>query len=348
MVSMKHIADACGVSVATVSKALNDRSDIGEDTKKEIRRIAKELGYLPNMSARVLRTKRTYSIGVLFADEAQSGLTHPYFSSILDNFKVYAESQGYDITFLNCSKTRENRMTLFEHSVYRGFDGVFIACINFNAPEVVELIQSKIPIVTMDYQVNDRTSVSSDNVKGMSDLVSYIIDQGHTRIAYIYGDESTVTRNRIAAFYQTLERNGIAVPDTYLKKSFYRNLESASRCTEELLSLDIPPTCIIYPDDYSAVGGINHIKKHGLSIPDDISVAGYDGVFIADQLEPKLTTVYQDTKTLGSSAAQRLIELIEKPKLSIIEHIVIDSKLIVGGSIRSLEESSIERFKNIG
>lgn len=336
MVSMKNIADTCGVSVATVSKALNDRSDIGEETKKEIRRIAKEMGYLPNMSARVLRTKRTYSIGVLFADEAQSGLAHPYFSCVLDSFKVYAESQGYDITFLNCSKTRENRMTYLEHSIYRGFDGVFIACINFNAPEVLELLQSKIPVVTMDYQVNDRTSVSSDNVKGMSDLVDLIVDSGHRRIAYIYGDESTVTKNRLAAFYQTLDRHGISIPDCYVKKSFYRSLEYARIYTDQLLALDTPPTCIIYPDDYSAVGGINHIKKLGLSIPEDISVAGYDGIFIAEQLEPKLTTVYQDTQTLGSSAAQKLIELIEKPKYSIIEHIVIDSKLIEGGSIRRI------------
>lgn len=334
MVSMKNIADACGVSVATVSKALNDRSDIGEETKKEIRKAAKDMGYLPNMSARVLRTKRTYSIGVLFADEAQSGLTHPYFSSVLDNFKVCAESQGYDITFLNCNKTRENCMTYLEHSIYRGFDGVFIACINFNAPEVIELLHSKIPVVTMDYQVNDRTSVSSGNVKGMSDLVTYIIKSGHTKIAYIYGDESTVTRNRLAAFYQTLEKNSITVPDEYVKKSYYRDLESARICTEQLLSLDTPPTCIIYPDDFSAVGGISHIKKLGLSIPEDISVAGYDGIFIAEQLEPKLTTVYQDTKTLGSTAANKLIQLIEKPRSSVIEHIVIDSKLMVGGSIR--------------
>lgn len=336
MVSMKTIADTCGVSVATVSKALNDRSDIGEETKKEIKRVAKELGYLPNMSARVLRTKRTYSIGVLFADEAQSGLAHPYFSCILDSFKVYAESMGYDITFLNCNKTRDHCMTYLEHSIYRGFDGVFIACINFNNKEVIELLQSDIPVVTMDYQVNDRASVSSDNIKGMSELVSFIIKNGHKRIAYIYGNDSTVTRNRIAAFYKTMEQHHINVPDEYVKKSYYRNLEYARIYTNELLALSKPPTCIIYPDDYSAVGGISRIKQMGLSVPGDISVAGYDGIFIAEQLEPKLTTVYQDTLALGQKAAEKLIELIEKPKYSLIEHIVIDSVLIEGESIRNL------------
>ena len=87
MASLKDISKICGVSVATVSKALNDHKDIGEETKANIRRVAKEMGYSPNLSARALKTNRTYGIGVLFVDEAQSGLTHDYFSSVLDSFK---------------------------------------------------------------------------------------------------------------------------------------------------------------------------------------------------------------------------------------------------------------------
>lgn len=94
MVSMKDIAIACGVSVATVSKALNDHGDIGKETKEKIRRIAKEMGYLPNAMARALKTNRTYNIGVLFVDEAQSGPTHDYFSQVLDSFKRAVEAKG--------------------------------------------------------------------------------------------------------------------------------------------------------------------------------------------------------------------------------------------------------------
>ena len=101
MASMKDIAAACGVSVATVSKALNDHSDIGEETKVRIRDVARSMGYSPNAMARALKTNRTYNIGVLFMDEAQSGLTHDYFSHVLDNFKRTVEEKGYDITFLN-------------------------------------------------------------------------------------------------------------------------------------------------------------------------------------------------------------------------------------------------------
>ena len=111
MASLKDISKICGVSVATVSKALNDHKDIGEETKATIKRVAKEMGYSPNLSARALKTNRTYGIGVLFADEARSGLTHDYFSSVLDSFKRTAEKSGYDITFINSCKNRPDRMS---------------------------------------------------------------------------------------------------------------------------------------------------------------------------------------------------------------------------------------------
>ena len=97
MVSMKDISELCGVSIATVSKALNDHKDIGEETKTRICKVAKELGYFPNSSARALKTKRTYNLGVLFVDEARSGLTHDYFANVLNAFKKYAEENGYEL-----------------------------------------------------------------------------------------------------------------------------------------------------------------------------------------------------------------------------------------------------------
>ena len=135
MVSMKDIAKLCGVSVATVSKALNDYSDVGEATKARIRAVAEEHGYFPNSSARALKTNRTYNLGVLFVDEAHSGLTHDFFASVLESFKVRAESRGYDITFVN-GNASNRRMSYYEHCRYRGVDGAVIACIDFYNPEV--------------------------------------------------------------------------------------------------------------------------------------------------------------------------------------------------------------------
>ena len=203
MASLKDISKICGVSVATVSKALNDHKDIGEETKANIRRVAKEMGYSPNLSARALKTNRTYGIGVLFADEARSGLTHDYFSSVLDSFKRTAEKSGYDITFINSCKNRPDRMSYLEHSRYRGFDGVVLACIDFADPEVIELVQSSIPVVTIDYLFNNRIAIMSDNVTGMKELLEYIYSRGHRKIAYIHGAMSAVTSGRLSSFYRT-------------------------------------------------------------------------------------------------------------------------------------------------
>ncbi len=336
MVSMKDIAAACGVSVATVSKALNNHSDIGEETKDKIRNTAKELGYHPNSSARALKTNRSYNIGVLYKEESGSGLTHDYFSQILENFKNTAEQSGYDITFLNNSRVRKDRMSYLQHSIYRGMDGVMIAVANYNDPEVIELMMSDLPVVTIDYVFNGRISVNSNNIKGMEELLSYIYEQGHRDIAYICGDDAMVTANRVSTYYRFHEKNNIPVREEYLQKGKYRDLYIAGTITNRLLDLENPPSCIMYSDDFSAVGGMNAIKDRGLRIPEDISIAGYDGITIASQLEPRLTTYRQDTKNMGCMAAKKLISLIENPKATPISQYVIDGELVKGASVKKI------------
>lgn len=333
MASLKDISKLCGVSVATVSKALNDHKDIGEDTKQYIKKVAKEIGYSPNLSARALKTSKTQGIGVLFVDDAMSGLTHDYFSRVLDSFKRTAEKSGYDITFINSCKNRKERMSYLEHSRYRGFDGVVLACIDFNDPEVIELVQSDIPVVTIDHIFNDRIAVMSDNVAGIRDLLEYIYGKGHRRVAYIHGAESAVTRSRLSSFYRTAERLGLEIPDEYIREAAYRDTLTAYGVTNDLLNLPNPPTCIIYPDDFAAFGGINAIRERGLNIPEDVSVAGYDGISAARNLEPKLTTVQQDAEQIGCVAARELISLIERPKTTIVEQVIIPGRLIEGKSV---------------
>lgn len=335
MVSIKDISTRCGVSVATVSKSLNDHSDIADTTKEYIRKIAKEMGYFPNSSARALKTNRTYNIGVLFVDEAQSGLTHEYFANVLDSFKVEVESNGYDITFIN-KHMGQKSMSYYEHSKYRGVDGVVIACIDFTDADVVELINGDIPVVTIDHVFNNRTAIVSDNVKGMNDLITYIYKKGHRKIAFIHGADSSVTQNRIGSYYKTLGELGIEVPDDYVKSGIYHDPETTARLTKELLNLKNRPTCILFPDDFSCIGGINAIKEAGLRIPEDISVAGYDGIMLSQVLDPKLTTLQQDTKSLGKFAAQKLIALIENPKATIIEKVVVEGKVLFGQTIKSM------------
>lgn len=338
MASLKDISAACGVSVATVSKALNDHRDVGEETKQHIREVAKKMGYFPNANARALRTNRSNSIGVLFVDEMpQSGLTHDYFSHILDSFKITVEAQGYDVTFINCNKGRKNNMSYLEHCKYRNVDGVLIACVDFSDKEIRELVESDIPVVTIDYVFNNRLAVSSDNVKGIRDLLTYVYEQGHRKIAYVYGHSSAVTDARIKSFYKTASELGLDVNEDYLIKGSYRDAQGAEKLTAKLLDMKERPTCIIYPDDLCAMGGRNEIRSRGLRIPEDISIAGYDGISITQQIEPQITTIYQDTRMIGRVAAENLINLIEKPKSSLIEHVVVEGNLIRGRSVRKME-----------
>ncbi len=336
MVSMKDIAARCGVSVATVSKALNDHSDISTKTKQMIRSIAREMGYFPNSSARALKTNRTYNLGVLFVDQARNGLTHDYFAHILNSFKVTAEKKGYDLTFINGDKSSQ-KMTYLEHSRYRGVDGVVIACVEFDEEEVLELVNSELPVVTIDHSFDNKPSVVSDNIKGMCDLIDYIHQMGHTRIAYINGgDQSTVTRNRIGCFYRMMSDLKIPVIDAYMRNGNYRDVRSAHDETLKLLDLPNPPTCIMYPDDLAAIGGINAIKERGLSIPEDISIAGYDGISVAKVLEPKIATIEQNTEEIGTRAAEKLIGMIEDPRTTLIERIVVEGRLLKGDSVADI------------
>lgn len=336
MVSMKDISVACGVSVATVSKALNDHSDIGIETKEHIKQVAKDMGYFPNSAAKALKTNRTNNIGVLFVDDDQSGLTHDYFAYVLDSLKSTAEAKGYDITFINGCKTRPNRMSYLEHCRYRGFDGVVIACVDFYAPEVLELVRSNIPTVTIDHVFSNVCAIMSDNIKGMSDLLHYIYAKGHRKIAYIHGADSAVTKNRLSSFYRTMAEFGLEVPDEYVSEAPYRDTGKTFIETERLLDLKNRPTCILYPDDFACFGGINAINERGLRIPEDISVAGYDGISIARHIEPQLTTVRQDTRKLGQEAAEKLISLIEHPKTTIMEQIIVEGEVFPGKSVADL------------
>ena len=311
MASIKDIAKACGVSVATVSKARNGHNDISQATKEKVREAARQIGYMPNSAARALKTNRTYNLGVLFVDEAQSGLTHEFFAAVLDSFKRHAEGRGYDITFIN-HNIGHGHSSYLEHCRYRGVDGVIAACIKFDDPEVIELANSNLPIVTVDHVFNNRAAVLSDNTDGVHKLVDQLAALGHERIAYIHG---------------------ITVPDAYIVPSTYRDAKSCAAATRQLLALPQRPTAILFPDDFSAIGGIQTIRQEGLLIPRDISVAGYDGNLISQIMSPQLTTYRQDTEALGRAAAELLIEQIESPRTALPEQKLVSGSLLKGQSV---------------
>jgi DNA-binding LacI/PurR family transcriptional regulator len=338
MANIKDIAVKCGLSVSTISKALNGYTDISKETKQKVVKAAEECGYLPNSMARALKTNRTHNLGVLFADEAHSGLKQEYFAAVLDAFKVEAEQNSYDITFISHNMNLNTRpMTYLEHCRYRNFDGVCVACVEFQQPEVLELINSDLPVVTIDHVFNNHASINSANVADMSDLVKYIYGMGHRKIAYVHGKKSAVTEQRLTSFCRTLHDFGVDVPPSYLVLSAYHDIQATKTAVQQLLTLPDRPTCIVMPDDYAALGGIEAIESAGLRIPDDISVAGYDGIPLSQMLRPRLTTVRQNTERMGREAAKRLIEQIENPLTTIVENLTVEGTLIAGKSVAKID-----------
>lgn len=338
MVSIKEVARRCGVSVATVSKALNDKSDIGEETKRRIRKIADEMGYLPNATARALRLKRSYSIGVLIGNEEGTGLTDEFFPKVLNSLKKAVEKRGYEITFIN-KEIGNHTMTYLEHCRYRGVDGVVLAYVKYWEPEIMELLENDFPVVTVDYVFDNKTSVCYDYAQGIKDLVKYIYEKGHRKIAYIHGENVKyvgTTKERVESFYNTMAELGLKVPEEYVKAGEYLNFRKAGQLTAQLLELPEPPTCIMYPNDFSALGGMGEILKRKLVIPDDISIAGYDGIPVSKAMTPELTTLEQDLDKMGDAIAQNIVELIENPANTEPKRILIQGRVLQGGSVKNL------------
>ena len=336
MVSMKDIALHCGVSVSTVSKALNGRSDVGEATKEQILGAARELGYTANSAARALKTNRTYSIGIVFADLSNSGFMHEYFASMLNFFRMEAERRGYDIMFISDNMGPTNTSYL-KHARARGLDGVAIICVDFLDPMVQELARSDLPIVSLDHAFNNRTAVLSDNLRGMESLVRYVYGKGHRRIAYIHGNPTAVTENRLTGFYRACEALGLKIPNEYVLGCEYHEPVSCYTATKRLLALPEKPTCILFSDDYAYIGGGNAILEAGLRVPEDISVVGYDGIHMAKMVSPKLTTWQQNTVELGRIAAEQLIERIEHPRTTLPKHITVQGQLLEGETVRQID-----------
>ena len=331
-VTIRELSRQCGLSVSTVSKALNGYSDISNATKEIVISTAKTIGYHPNAHARALRTKRSYNLGVLFADDNESGLTHSHFSSVLEAFKREAERRGYDVTFIS-HNIGSSRMTYLEHCQYREVDGVCIACINFLDAEISQLIGSDLPVITIDHLFNNRTCIQSGNADGMRTLMEYVADKGHRRVAYLHGAKSAVTDTRLGSFYRVMEARGLSVPEEYVLECQYNNPASVYQATKQLLLLKKSPTCILVCDDYAALGALEAASALGVSVPKEVSVAGYDGIGLTQVMKPRLTTIAQDTNRIGMEAASRLVESIENPKTSIPEIVVVPCALMEGETV---------------
>lgn len=311
LVTIYDIAKKTGYSVTTVSKAFNNYTDISSKTKQDILNAAKEMGYLPNANARTLTTRKSWTVGVLFAEVLNMGMRHPFFNAIIQSFKTEIEARGYDLLFIT-KDIGGKQLSYLDHCRMRGVDGVIIVCVDYQQKEVQELLNSDIPCVMIDLEKHEKAlTVCSDNIMGSYKAVEYLYSIGHRRIAHIAGKEHTYPGDkRVEGYKIALNKLGIAKRDDYIIDGGYFTFEGGYKSMQKLISLDKPPTAVFVAGDMMAMGAIMAIKDAKLSVPKDISVIGFDDIDFARYNSPALTTIKQDKNLMGKVAADLLTDHI--------------------------------------
>lgn len=337
MVTIKDVSKRSGFSVTTVSKALNNYSDISYETKKIILKLCDEMGYVPNNSARSLVSKKSYTIGVVFEEITGVGLQHPVFSKVLESFKTECEKQGYDIMFLSKIMGRE-KGSYYQHSLSKQVEAVLVLCAEFNSDEMIELYGGDIPIVMIDFSYEGVINITSNNRRGVRQAVKHLHDLGHKKIANIFGGGSTYIGGiRRDYFVEMMGNYDLEVKDEYMVSGEFFSKEDGYNAMNKLLKLDDLPTAIFCASDMLAIGAIQAIKHSGKAVPDDFSIVGFDGIDMGQIISPRLTTIRQDSRKMGKIAAANIMMMInEKTKNKGSEIITVDTYLINGESTKVL------------
>ena len=328
MGTIYDLAKLTGFSITTVSKALNNYSDVSEKTKAKIIQAAADMGYLPNAHAQSLSTKRSWTIGVMFSEANEVGMMHPFFNAIIESFRQATEQQGYDLIF--ASRNLRNRdMSYLEHFQHRAVDGIVVICSDQMDQHVQELIQSTIPIVVVDMDSADCSVVFSDNLTGGALAVNHLYELGHRRIAHIAGDTTIDAGSaRIAGYERAMAELALPILEGYLINGGFFSVEEGKQAMQTLLALPQRPTAVFVAGDQMAIGAMEAIHEAGLHVPADISIVGYDDIEMSKYVTPKLTTVRQDTERIGQHAADLLIEqIVNKQRLKTTD--IIPVELIV-------------------
>ena len=328
MVRLKDIAEVCGVSIATVSRALNGLTSDSKERTSYIRQTARDMGYYPNAAAKTLKTSRSNNLGILYEDR----MNHEYFSSLIDELRCEADRNGYDLTFLGRSGYSETNY--YEHARQRNLDGVIVVQADYEAAGIIRLATSSIPTVIIDHPYEGCDCVISDNRASMEQIVRHVFNLGHRRIAFIQGEKGAVSRERLAGFYKVCAELGIRVPVEYVREGHFHNPGDCASIIRELMQMDDSPSCVLCPDDYSCLGALWLLEAQGVRVPSDISLVGYDGIRMSQMMTPRLTTYRQDTSQIAKEVFALITDAIEYPETHIPKQVTVSGMLIEGETVR--------------
>ena len=306
--TIKDIAARAGVSVSTVSRVLNEKPDVNEDTRTEVLRIIDDVNYRPNSVARSLVLDQTHSLGLIVPD-----INNPFFTEVARGLEDTAQKLGYSVIFSSTDNRAGREKKRIELMRQKQVDGMILALSMKNLEILNELQQADFPAVQLDRNIpdSDYPAVMVGNKKSAVRAVEYLLSLGCERIAHISGNLSTYPGlQRRDGFITALGENGVDVPPSYFKEGNFSQ-KSGYRKMKELLQLSDPPEAVFAANDMMALGAYKACNEAGIDIPCDISIMGHDNIRVAELVDPPLTTMAQPKYSLGQLACQKLLELIE-------------------------------------
>jgi len=332
-VTLRELAKAAGVSVSTVSRALTkSRHPVKKEVRRNIARLAEELGYRPNAVARSLRTNRTFTVGVI-ADDISS----PFTPIIIHGIQDQLRREGYFSIIISTDWKPQAEVQAIDDLISRAVDGViFVESWYRTSNEALDLAKKPYVFVHRLFQASYRYSVIPDEQYGASLAVGHLLGLGHRNIGFISGPRDFYSStDRLVGYQNELNQVGVPFRPEYVEVGTWE-IGSGYEATQRLLKASPNPTAIFATNDMMALGAIHAIQDVGLHVPDDVAVVGYDDRTIAAMARPTITTVSLPCYEMGVVSARLLLRLLNGLAID-TEEIKVKGKLIVRQSCGAKE-----------
>ena len=332
-VTIRDVAAAAGVSYQTVSRVINHRPDVAEETRQRVWQVIEELGYQPSAIARGLVSKRTYTLGLITAD-----FSDYFFTQVIVGAEIEARKHGYFFMLCSTERNPDDEPEYLRLLTERQVDGILFArpSTEQDSRHISSLIRQGVPLVTTAYHMPGErlTVVDVDNVDGGLQATQCLIDGGHRRVGMITGppDWKSV-QDRARGYRLALERAGIPYTGSLVEHGDW-SYESGYEATVRLLEKALGFTSLFIQNDRMATGAMQALRQAGLSVPDDVGIVGYDDIPAAAYCHPPLTTIRQPMQEVGEIATRKLIELIDDSDAE-REEILLKTDLVRRGSCGS-------------
>lgn len=327
-ITLKMVAERAGVSVNTASRAINNKSDINEETKKRILKVAQELGYVQNATAVALRTKKTRTLGVVIADNR-----NPFYAEVLNGMEMAAKEKNYHIILVNTQRDYKKEEEAINLLLAKRVDGLLITPVQDRDDDIKNLIDANIPFVVVgrDFENIEVDAVYNDEVKGGFLATEYLIKKGHKRIALIDGFlYKSPAKGRLEGYKRALNKYKIPSDDSLISVGDI-NIEDGYERTKQMLEKNLDFTAIFVYNDMMAFGAMQAIKEKSLGIPEDIGLVSYDDIPFSSLISPPLTTIRLKKQDLGVESLKLLLSRINGIRKK-VKKVMLNVELIVRGT----------------